>query len=75
MISLSCLPALLCRPPWLDSVLLRGVKNLVNRFGVTVGGFLGLSVLEARSVNNARQRRLEQRGRRGFGQLKAGGVE
>lgn len=36
---------------------------------------LGLSVLEARSVNNARQRRLEQRGRRGFGRLKAGGVE
>ena len=44
--SLSCRPALLCLPPRLDSELLRGVKNLVNRFGVTVGGFFGLSVLE-----------------------------
>ena len=46
VMSLSCRPALLCRPPWLDNELLRGVKNLVNRFGVTVGGFFGLSVLE-----------------------------
>lgn len=27
-------------------MLLRGVKNLVNRFGVTVGGFLGFNELE-----------------------------
>lgn len=46
VMSLSCRPALLCRPPWPDNELLRGVKNLVNRFGVTVGGFFGLSVLE-----------------------------
>ena len=46
VMSLSCRPALLCLPPRLDSELLRGVKNLVNRFGVTVGGFFGLSVLE-----------------------------
>ena len=44
--SLSCRPALLCRPPWPDNELLRGVKNLLNRLGVTVGGFFGLSVLE-----------------------------
>jgi hypothetical protein len=35
----------------------------------------GRSTLETRSVNNARQRRLEQRGRRGYERLKAGGVE
>lgn len=50
VISLNCLPALLCRPPRPDSVLLRGVKNLLNRFGVTVGGFLGLSELERRAA-------------------------
>jgi hypothetical protein len=32
-------------------VLLRGVKNLVNRFGVTVGGFLGLRELERSDAN------------------------
>jgi hypothetical protein len=36
---------------------------------------LGSSRLETRSVNSARQRRLELRGRRGFERLKAGGVE
>jgi len=50
VMSLSCLPALLCWPPRPDSVLLRGAKNLVNRLGVTVGGFLGFKELERRDA-------------------------
>lgn len=38
VISRSCLEALLWRPPLVEREL-RGVKNLVKRFGVTVGGF------------------------------------
>jgi hypothetical protein len=49
VMSLSCLPDLLCWPPRPD-VLLRGAKNLVNRLGVTVGGFFGFSELERRDA-------------------------
>ena len=50
VMSLSCLPDLLCWPPRPDKVLLRGAKNLLNRLGVTVGGFFGFRELDRRDA-------------------------